>query len=221
MLHVEKECIWWLNLFKKIKVSSNLNEQMTLYNDNLQTIKLLISEITKVDIKLRHVDMTQCWLRKFVQRDILKMNYLLTASLIVELSFEQKFKLDPRIEQTRQLNPWIEQLELDETELVTYKFLGFEQKSLFKPESWTEILVQLEDWIESSCSICSKPNSAATLLTAKMTANEIMKMLLSQKHNKFIKQLSLMNIKHLIEKKMNDANESNWDSRLCEKSSSH
>ncbi len=133
MLHVDKEFIWWLNLFKKIEFSSD--QQMKLYNDNLQTIRLLISEIAKVDTKLRHVDVAQCWLREFVQRDILKMNYLLTA---------------------------------------------------------------------------------------KMTADEMTKMLSSQKHKKFIKQLNLMNTKHLIEmKKMNDANDSNWGSRLCEGSSSH
>jgi hypothetical protein len=135
MLHADKKFIWWLNLFKKIEFSSDSDQQMTLYNDNLQTIKLLISEIAKVDTKLRHVDVVQCWLRKSVQRDILKMNYLLTA---------------------------------------------------------------------------------------KMTANEMTKILSSQKHKKFIKQLNLMNTKHLIEMKtMNDANDSNWDSRLYEKSSSH
>jgi hypothetical protein len=130
MLHADKKFIWWLNLFKKIEFSSD--QQMTLYNDNLQTIRLLISKITKVDTKLRHVDIAQCWLREFVQRDILKMNYLLIA---------------------------------------------------------------------------------------KMTADEMTKILSSQKHKKFIKQLSLVNTKNLM--KMNDANESNWESRLCERSSSH
>jgi hypothetical protein len=56
-------------------------------------------------------------------------------NLIVRLSFEQKFKPDPRVEQIRQLNPRVEQPEPEETEPVTYKFLGFEQKLLFKPES--------------------------------------------------------------------------------------
>jgi hypothetical protein len=84
MLHVEKEFIWWLNLFKKIEFSSDSNEQMTLYNDNTQIIRLLISEISKIDIKLRHVDVTQCWLRECVQRDILKMNYLLTAQMTAD-----------------------------------------------------------------------------------------------------------------------------------------
>jgi hypothetical protein len=56
-------------------------------------------------------------------------------SLNVELSFGQKFKPDPRVGQIRQPNSRVEQPELEETELVTYKFLGLEQKSLFKLES--------------------------------------------------------------------------------------
>jgi hypothetical protein len=54
---------------------------MTLYNDNTQIIRLLTSEISKIDIKLRYVDVTQCWLKECVQRDILKMNYLSTAQM--------------------------------------------------------------------------------------------------------------------------------------------
>jgi hypothetical protein len=57
------------------------------------------------------------------------------TSLIVELSFGQKCKPDSRVEQIRQLNPRIEQPEPEETEPVTYKFLGFGQKFLSKPES--------------------------------------------------------------------------------------
>jgi hypothetical protein len=57
---------------------------MTLYNDNLQTIRLLISEIAKVDTKLRHVDVAQCWLRESVQRGILKVDYLPTAKMTAD-----------------------------------------------------------------------------------------------------------------------------------------
>jgi hypothetical protein len=69
---------------------------MTLYNDNTQIIKLLISEISKIDIKLRHVDVAQCCLREIVQRDILKMNYLFTAKMtaddITKMLSSQKHK---------------------------------------------------------------------------------------------------------------------------------
>jgi hypothetical protein len=132
MLHVDKKFIWWLNLFEKIEFSSD--HQMILHNDNTQMIRFLISEISKIDIKLRHVDVVQCWLRQYVQRDILNVKYLLTA---------------------------------------------------------------------------------------QMTIDEMTKMLSSQKHKKFIKQLSLVNTKHLIEETMKDAKDSNWGSRLYERPSSH
>ncbi len=73
--------------------------------------------------------------------------YHIETSLAVELGFGQKFKPDPRVGQIRQPNPRVEQPEPEETEPVTYSFLGFGQKSLPKPESWTEILVQPENWI--------------------------------------------------------------------------
>jgi hypothetical protein len=79
------------------------------------------------------------------------------------LGFGQKFKPDPRIGQIRQPNPRVGQPESEETEPVTYKFLGFGQKLLSKPESWTEILVQPEDWIESGSPTCPKLNPAVTL----------------------------------------------------------
>jgi hypothetical protein len=70
-----------------------------------------------------------------VNFDCLLKRFNRLINLAVELSFGQKFKLDPRVEQIRQLNSRVEQPEPEETELVTYKFLGLEQKSLFKPES--------------------------------------------------------------------------------------
>jgi hypothetical protein len=48
------------------------------------------------------------------------------------------------------------------------------------------------------------------LPTAKMTADEMTKMLPPQKHKEFIKQLGLVNTKHLVEMEtMNGANGSN------------
>jgi hypothetical protein len=82
MLHVDKKFIWWTYLFKKLEFSSD--HQMTLYNDNLQTIRLLIVEIAKVDTKLRHVDVAQCWLRQYVYRDILNVKYLLTTQMTID-----------------------------------------------------------------------------------------------------------------------------------------
>ncbi len=101
-------------------------------------------------------------------------------SLTVELGFGQKFKPDSRVEQIRQPNPRVEQPEPEETEPVTYKFLGFEQKSLSKPESWTEILVQPEDWIGLRCSTCSKLNSATTLILNILTKLKSQNLIIEQ-----------------------------------------
>jgi hypothetical protein len=61
MLHVDKKLIWWIHFFQKLKFDSN--QKIMIYNDNLQTIRLFISEILKIETKLRHIDMTQCWLK--------------------------------------------------------------------------------------------------------------------------------------------------------------
>jgi hypothetical protein len=57
---------------------------MIIYNDNLQTIRLLTSEIAKIDTKLRHIDIAQCWLRESVQKGILNVAYLPTAQMIAD-----------------------------------------------------------------------------------------------------------------------------------------
>ncbi len=80
MLHADKKFIWWIHLFQKLKFDSN--QKIMIYNDNLQTIRFLISEILKIETKLRHVDIAQCWLKQSVQNDYFSMNYLFIAKMI-------------------------------------------------------------------------------------------------------------------------------------------
>jgi hypothetical protein len=80
MLHVDKKLIWWIHFFQKLKFDSN--QKIMIYNDNLQTIRLFISEILKIETKLRHVDIAQCWLRQSIQNDYFSMNYLSIAKII-------------------------------------------------------------------------------------------------------------------------------------------
>ncbi len=80
MLHVDKKLIWWIHFFQKLKFDSN--QKIMIYNDNLQTIRFFISEILKIEIKLRHVNIAQCWLRQSVQSDYFSMNYLFIAKMI-------------------------------------------------------------------------------------------------------------------------------------------
>jgi hypothetical protein len=82
MLHADKKFIWWIHLFEKLRF--NLDQKMIIYNDNLQIIHLLTSEIAKMNIKLRHVDIAQCWLRQSVQQEKINVNYLLTAHMMID-----------------------------------------------------------------------------------------------------------------------------------------
>ncbi len=80
MLNVDKKLIWWIHFFQKLKFDSN--QKIMIYNDNLQTIRFFISEILKIETKLRHVDIAQCWLRQSVQSDYFSINYLFIAKMI-------------------------------------------------------------------------------------------------------------------------------------------
>ncbi len=55
---------------------------MIIYENNLQTIKLMNSKIARIDTKLKHVDIAQCWLRKMIQNDHIRVDYLLTDQMI-------------------------------------------------------------------------------------------------------------------------------------------
>jgi hypothetical protein len=80
MLHADKKLIWWIHLFQKLKFDSN--QKIIIYNDNLQTIRLLISKILKIETKLRHIDIAQCWLKQSIQSDYFSMNYLFITKMI-------------------------------------------------------------------------------------------------------------------------------------------
>jgi predicted GNAT superfamily acetyltransferase len=82
MLHASKEFIWWIHLFEKL--SFNLDQKMIIHNDNLQIIRLLTSKIAKVNIKWRHVDIAQCWLRQSVQLGKIDVEYLSTAHMMID-----------------------------------------------------------------------------------------------------------------------------------------
>jgi hypothetical protein len=80
MLHADKKLIWWIHFFQKLKFDSN--QKIMIYNDNLQTIRLFISEIFKIETKFRYVDIAQCWLKQSVQSNYFSMNYLFIAKMI-------------------------------------------------------------------------------------------------------------------------------------------
>jgi hypothetical protein len=95
LLHEAKKYIWWIHLFKKLKFDSNQN--LIIYEDNLQTIRLMKSKIVRIDIKLKHIDVAQCWFREVIQNDYLHVEYLFTTKMIADdltklLSFQKHKK---------------------------------------------------------------------------------------------------------------------------------
>ena len=58
LLHADKTCIWWINLFVKLRF--DYDHKIKIFNDNLQIIRVLIFEQSKVTTKLLHVNVAQC-----------------------------------------------------------------------------------------------------------------------------------------------------------------
>ena len=60
------------------------NHELIIFNDNLQTIRLLNSEIARIEIKLKHINIAQCWLRQEVQNGHLIVDYVPTAQMVAD-----------------------------------------------------------------------------------------------------------------------------------------
>ena len=71
-----------IHLFEKLQF--NLDQDIVFYNDNLQTIRILTSEMGKIDTKLRHIDVAQCWLMQSVQRGELCVDYVPTNQMFAD-----------------------------------------------------------------------------------------------------------------------------------------
>lgn len=82
LLHAEKELIWWKHLFSKLRF--DMGHPLTIYNDNRQTLRLLKSEIPRIETKLRHIDISQCWLRQEVQNGQISVDYVPTAQMVAD-----------------------------------------------------------------------------------------------------------------------------------------
>ena len=62
----------------------DFGHEFIIHNDNLQIIRLLNSEMVKIDTKLRHIDIAQCWLRQEIQNGHLNVEYLPTAQMVAD-----------------------------------------------------------------------------------------------------------------------------------------
>ena len=66
---IAKELIYFSQLMKALKL--DLHKYFTIECDNTQTIRLLVDKLTKLQTKLRHIDIHSHWLRQEIQRGLI------------------------------------------------------------------------------------------------------------------------------------------------------
>ena len=96
-----KEFIWWKRFFQQIQF--DLEEEPTIYCDNLQTIRLLTKETPKLQTALKHVDIHQSWLRQEVQAKRIKVEWVPTANMVAD-GFTKVLSAQKHSEFVKQLN---------------------------------------------------------------------------------------------------------------------
>ena len=79
MLHAGKQAIWWNNLFRKLRFDPG--HELSIKNDNRQTIRLLTAQTPVLTTKLRHVDISQHWLRERVQNGDIHIQWTETNNI--------------------------------------------------------------------------------------------------------------------------------------------
>jgi hypothetical protein len=94
LLHDVKEYVRWTHLYNKLEFDAD--HDLIIHEDNLQIIRLMKFKVARVNIKLRHIDVAQCWLQEMMQNDHLNFEYLsinqMIADDLIKLLSSQKHK---------------------------------------------------------------------------------------------------------------------------------
>ena len=77
-----KEAIYLSRLMEVLTLF--LSEALTIEFDNKQTIRLLVDESTKLQTKLRHIDIHFHWLRQEVQRQSISICLMSTKKMVAD-----------------------------------------------------------------------------------------------------------------------------------------
>jgi hypothetical protein len=80
--HTAKEAIATLRLF--VQLDLQLDRIPTIECDNLQTIRLITSEIPRIKTALKHVDIHSCWARQTYLEGKFKVKYTPTAEMLAD-----------------------------------------------------------------------------------------------------------------------------------------
>jgi hypothetical protein len=77
--HAASVQYYWKRFFDQIRLE--LDEEIVMHCDNLQTVRLMLTDTPKLTTKLRHVDIHQHWLRQEVQNENFKVEWIRTAEM--------------------------------------------------------------------------------------------------------------------------------------------
>ena len=82
LLHAGKQAVWWGNLFNKMHF--HLGHRIKIYNNNCQTVRLLNAETPMIKTALRHVDISQSWLRECIQNEDFDVEWQETMNIVAD-----------------------------------------------------------------------------------------------------------------------------------------
>jgi hypothetical protein len=80
---VAKEAIFTSRLLRELDVKLP-DSTITINCDNTQTISLINKEISKLQTKLRHVDIHNHWLRQEVARGVIRVEYVNSSDMLAD-----------------------------------------------------------------------------------------------------------------------------------------
>jgi hypothetical protein len=74
--------MWWTRFFDTIHFKTD--EPISINCDNAQTVKLMQNASPRLNTKLCHVDIHQCWLRQQVQSQVIDIEWVPTNEMHVD-----------------------------------------------------------------------------------------------------------------------------------------
>jgi hypothetical protein len=82
LAHTVQWILWWGRFFSSIHL--DLEEDPTVYCDNLQAVGLMIKDSPKLVTKLKHVDIHQHWLREVAAEGTVKIEWIQTSDMAAD-----------------------------------------------------------------------------------------------------------------------------------------
>ena len=78
--HVLAWLLWWGRFFDELDL--DINQDLTVNYDNIQTVGLMIKDLPKLVTKLKHIDIHQHWLRQEVANGNINIEWVSTNNMV-------------------------------------------------------------------------------------------------------------------------------------------